>query len=177
MPLQPRPPLRVGSVEDHDEWQLHMHEDPLLSVTRIGEISPVWQILIVFGNFSRVNASTIWQNFDSNLAFLWYWSFIMVLNCQILNQKSSHLVTLLLLLLSKLTELIWSCEWVSLRFPISNGRLIRKIRLCLGECVRRSWAVWPDGKINCSIFGQWQQRKLAEQHNKFTNWDQKFVQC
>ena len=70
-----------------------MFENPIchvISVTRFGEISPLWQIIQVVGNF-RVTWFFIWQNFESTLAnFYAIWQIFFVLNSQILNKKSGH---------------------------------------------------------------------------------------
>ena len=65
------------------------------SVTRFGENSPLWQVFKVLDNI-RVTWFFIGQNFVSTLAnFYAIWQVFFVLNGQILNKSSCHLVTLL----------------------------------------------------------------------------------
>ena len=64
------------------------------SVTRFGEISPLWQYFKSLGQFCIV-----YLVFSIILILLWkifyaIWPFFTVVNCQILNNLSSHLATL-----------------------------------------------------------------------------------
>ena len=62
------------------------------SVTRFGEISPLWQFFLKFSSNFVYGLFSIWQTFAPTLAFLYCWTYYHSCYCQRLN---SHLVTLL----------------------------------------------------------------------------------
>ena len=62
------------------------------SVTRFGEILPIWQFFLKFSSNFVYGLFSIWQTFAPTLAFLYCWTYYHSCYCQRLN---SHLVTLL----------------------------------------------------------------------------------
>ena len=64
------------------------------SVTRLGEISPLWQNLKVFGQLLKA-LFTIWQNCEPTLAFILYcWANLHALKWPNFEKYSRYLVTL-----------------------------------------------------------------------------------